>query len=92
METTTGSDRRVPIRTCVGCRERRPQPELHRCTLAPDGSPRVSRAAPGRGAWICGPECLEPARRSRGFERAWRRPLAPHVFDELRALLNQETN
>ena len=89
METTTLSDRSTPIRTCVGCRQPRTQLELHRCALAPDGSPLVSRTAPGRGAWICGTGCLDAARTARGFERAWRRPVPPHVLDELRALLSE---
>ena len=35
METVTTSD--APIRTCVGCRQRRPQHELVRCVLDADG-------------------------------------------------------
>ena len=83
---TTPSERRAPIRTCVGCRERRPQDELVRCVLT-DAGPLVSRTAPGRGAWLCGPGCLEPARRSRGFQRAWRRDVPPDLFDRLRTEL-----
>lgn len=90
METTTLSDRSAPTRTCVGCRERRPQNELHRCAITADGVPLVSRTAPGRGAWICGTACLDAARRARGFERAWRRPVPGRVFDQLRALLSED--
>ena len=83
-ETTTPSEPRGPIRTCVGCRRRRPQAELHRCVLVDAATPLVSRAAPGRGAWICGPDCLDPARKGRGFQRAWRRDLPHDLFDRLR--------
>uniref|UniRef100_UPI00345CDB5F YlxR family protein n=1 Tax=Ilumatobacter sp. TaxID=1967498 RepID=UPI00345CDB5F len=58
MTTTDG-----PIRTCIGCRVRRPQSELLRCVFAADGSVQVCRTAPGRGAWLCGAGCVEPARR-----------------------------
>jgi len=60
--------------------------------LADDGTATVSRIAAGRGGWICGPDCLEAARRTRGFDRAWRRPAPPDVFDQLRAHLNEHTN
>jgi predicted RNA-binding protein YlxR (DUF448 family) len=68
----TATDDRAPIRTCVGCRAKRPQAELVRCVLAADGCAHVDRYAPGRGAWLCGSRCLDAALRRRGFERAWR--------------------
>ena len=72
-----------PIRTCVGCRERRPQRDLVRCVLDADGSVRIDRDAPGRGAWLCGAECLDAARRRRGFDRAFRRPIDPTRLESL---------
>ena len=65
-----------PIRTCVGCRAKRPQAELVRCVLDADGVAHVDRRGRdgrgGRGAWLCGIDCLEPAMRRGGFERAWK--------------------
>ena len=87
METVTTSD--PPIRTCVGCRQRRPQHELVRCVLDADGTARVSRTAPGRGGWICGVECIEAARTRRGFERAWRLRSVADAYDRLRDELNR---
>jgi predicted RNA-binding protein YlxR (DUF448 family) len=58
-----------PWRTCVGCRARRPAPELLRLAAEPGGTggarvifdPKGQR--PGRGAWICmgSPQCLAKA-------------------------------
>ncbi|MGI9031561.1 MAG: YlxR family protein, partial [Ilumatobacteraceae bacterium] len=61
----------APLRTCVGCRRRRPQAELVRCAVTPDGRAVVDRRAVGRGAWLCPPPgpCFELAMRRRGFER-----------------------
>nr|MBO2503475.1 YlxR family protein [Thermoanaerobacterales bacterium] len=42
-----------PIRTCIGCRRRRPQSELVRFVRGPDGNPVEGRTLPGRGAWLC---------------------------------------
>jgi len=56
---------------------------LVRCVLDDDGSIRVDRRAPGRGAWLCGSGCVEPARRKRAFDRAWRTTVRPEAVDEL---------
>jgi predicted RNA-binding protein YlxR (DUF448 family) len=82
----------VPERTCVGCRRRRPQAELVRVTLTPDGHAALSRSAAGRGAWLCerdgglDHDCLDVALRRRGFERAWRRSVPDTALEELRRL------
>jgi uncharacterized protein len=82
---TPPDDPAGPIRTCVGCRAQRPQSALVRCVLAADGLAHVDRHGAGRGAWLCGIDCLEPATRRRGFERAWRVDgrLAPGVLAPL---------
>jgi predicted RNA-binding protein YlxR (DUF448 family) len=56
---------------------------LVRCVLDADGSIRVDRRAPGRGAWLCGTGCVEPARRKRAFDRAWRTTVRPEAIEEL---------
>ncbi len=66
----------VPIRTCLGCRQRKSQSELVRLVLGSDGrlcqDARHRRA--GRGAYIC-PDlrCLQQAARSKAFARSFRR-------------------
>jgi predicted RNA-binding protein YlxR (DUF448 family) len=82
---TTTVERRPPTRTCVGCRRRAPQTELVRCVLDGVGSARISRTAPGRGAWLCGPACLDPAIRRGGFERAWRTSVPASAISALAA-------
>jgi predicted RNA-binding protein YlxR (DUF448 family) len=54
-----------------------------RCAIATDGTVAIGRTAPGRGAWLCSPECFGTARRRRGFERAWRRPLPAGALEVL---------
>ena len=64
-------------RTCVGCRRVRPKAVMVRIVRGPDGSVNVDRSghAPGRGAYVCGRECLRLARgrlgralRARGYD------------------------
>jgi hypothetical protein len=53
-----------PIRTCLGCRQRRPKAELVRLVRREDGRLAVDRAGPGRGAYVCADaECAERALR-----------------------------
>ena len=84
---TQPGDAHVPIRTCIGCRRQHPQTRLLRCVLDAGGSIRVDRQAPGRGAWLCGPGCVEPARRKRAFDRAWRTTVRPEAIEQLSARL-----
>ena len=69
---------RVPLRTCVGCRQRGPVSELLRvvAVASADGfvlRPDSRRALPGRGAHVHPVSgCLESALRRRAFGRALR--------------------
>jgi uncharacterized protein len=73
----------VPIRTCIGCRNRTAATELLRVVVAPgsagpSGSPVVPdprRRMAGRGAWVHPDQrCVELAVRRRAFARALRVP------------------
>src|SRR5690606_37036214 len=66
-----------PVRTCVGCRRRRPAHEMRRIVLV-DGELREGRTLPGRGAWLC-PEraCAELAMKRRSIPRALRADIPP---------------
>jgi len=68
---------------CIGCRTHRPQAQLVRCTLGPDG-PTVSRTSAGRGAWLCSIECFDTAVRRKAFGRAWHHEVPTSTLDELR--------
>ncbi|MDO5719170.1 MAG: YlxR family protein [Actinomycetaceae bacterium] len=64
----------VPIRTCVGCRQRAPKDDLIRCVYdGPSESIVVDphRRHAGRGAWLHPVEtCVIRAIKSRAFTRA----------------------
>ena len=73
--------RAIPTRTCVGCRERAPKPDLLRVVVV-EGSgvggtvvPDLRGRLPGRGASLHPRlECLDLAERRRAFPRAFRVP------------------
>jgi predicted RNA-binding protein YlxR (DUF448 family) len=68
--------RRIPQRTCVGCRTVRPKRELIRVVRRPTGEIEVdfTGKVPGRGAYICPDvECLRAAVKGRRLDRALER-------------------
>jgi predicted RNA-binding protein YlxR (DUF448 family) len=74
---TTSPDRRVPQRTCVGCRQVRAKRELVRLVLPAEGPVQVDLTGKrnGRGAYICretGRTCLLQARKRKALTRALR--------------------
>ncbi len=83
------AQKKIPIRQCLGCRERFPKRELIRVVRSPEGTLSLDfkGKAPGRGAYLCGkPECLKKARKSKAIERA----LETAVPDEVYAALEEQ--
>jgi predicted RNA-binding protein YlxR (DUF448 family) len=55
--------RHIPERTCVACGSKKPKAEFVRVARSPQGQVSVDRTgkAPGRGAYVCGPDCWDTA-------------------------------
>jgi predicted RNA-binding protein YlxR (DUF448 family) len=66
-----------PVRSCIGCRTRRPVSALVRITRGADGL-AIDGPSAGRGAWLCrtargvSEACLAQAIARGAFARAWR--------------------
>ncbi|MBK6848739.1 MAG: YlxR family protein [Proteobacteria bacterium] len=93
------AERRAQLRTCVGCRQRRPRSELLRWVVDGGGRPRADlrRRARGRGAHSCAqPECLRRALARGALGRALKAPLLGAEFaslqGELLRALGQQRN
>ena len=91
-------DRRTPMRRCIGCRESFPQNQLIRLTLH-DEAIHVDRdgKSPGRGVYLCkNQECIEKARKSRAFQRNYKREIKMEItdaaFDEASAFVKEVVN
>ena len=79
--------KKIPMRQCMGCRERKEKRELIRVVRGTDGT--VSLYFPGtkhgRGAYICPKEeCLAKAIRSKALERSLKAPIGQTVYDALK--------
>ncbi|ADG98309.1 protein of unknown function DUF448 [Segniliparus rotundus DSM 44985] len=88
----------VPIRTCVGCRQRMPASALLRTAIVRQEASEVlvldfSRRLGGRGAWVCPKSaCVLAAGRKKAFARALRHPGTVDcsaVLDEVAAIEEQ---
>ncbi|MCR5088368.1 MAG: YlxR family protein [Oscillospiraceae bacterium] len=84
--------KKIPMRQCLGCRERRPKRELVRVVRSPEGEVHLdlSGKANGRGAYLCpDPDCLKRAVKSRALERAFEAPVPETVLSALQEELNR---
>ena len=88
MHTT----RKIPMRTCVGCRSKKTKKELIRVLKTPEGEIRLDPTGRqnGRGAYICAdPDCLAKARKNRGIERSLGCTIPDEVYDRLEEEMRQ---
>ncbi len=87
------TQKKIPIRQCVGCREKKPKRALIRIVKSPEGSISAdfSGKANGRGAYLCSNlECLKKAVKSRALERAFETAISQEVFDRLSREIEQK--
>ena len=79
--------KKIPMRQCLGCRERKPKKELIRVVRSPEGAISLDfkGKAPGRGAYVCpNEECLKKALRSKALDRSLETAVPETVMEELK--------
>ena len=80
----------IPQRQCMGCRERKPKPELIRVVRTPEGEIVADETGRknGRGAYLCRSEaCLNKALKIRALDRALEQPLTEAAVEALRQVI-----
>ena len=79
--------RKIPQRTCIGCRTVRPKRDLIRIVRTPAGEILLDPTGKqsGSGAYLC-PDtaCMEQALRKKQLERALEAAITPEIIDRLR--------
>ena len=86
------TDKRIPLRTCVGCNKKRTKQELLRVVRGPDGriAVDVTGRMNGRGAYLCKDmACLEAALKRKGFNRTFRVEITGDDTERLREFLDE---
>ncbi|NLA58946.1 MAG: YlxR family protein [Firmicutes bacterium] len=84
--------RKIPQRTCIGCRTVRPKRDLIRVVRTPEGEILLDPTGKqsGRGAYIC-PDaaCMEQALKKKQLERALEVAITPETIERLREELER---
>lgn len=78
--------KKIPMRTCIACREMKPKSEMTRVVKNADGEIRLDATgkAPGRGAYICrNEECLKKLRTKKLLNRAFLTDVAADVYERV---------
>ena len=78
--------KKIPMRQCMGCRERLPKREMIRVVRCTDGNVQLdfSGKLSGRGAYICPKaECLKKARKAKSLDRSLEVTIPEEVYDRL---------
>ncbi len=78
--------KKIPMRQCMGCRERREKRALIRVVRTTEGQITLNFSGKlnGRGAYLCpDAECLKKARKSKALERSLETPIPEEVYIRL---------
>lgn len=80
------SNRKIPMRKCVGCGEMKPKKEMLRVlrTTEEEFVLDTTGKKNGRGAYLCSSkECFLKAERSKGLERSFKQAIPAEVYERL---------
>lgn len=86
------TNKKIPLRMCVGCREKKPKAELIRIVRKPEGEiiTDTTGKISGRGAYICRcAECLVKAEKTGALSRAFEMKIDGEIYSSLREALKQ---
>ncbi len=84
------TQKKIPMRQCIGCQTSRPKKELVRIVRAPTGEISIDSVGkkPGRGAYLCpDPACLAKAQKKKALERSFEQAIPAEVYEALAAQL-----
>lgn len=79
--------KKIPMRTCIGCNEKKPKKEFIRVVKPSEGEIFVdfSGRANGRGAYICHDSaCLEKAIKTKRLSRVFEMEIDNEIYDKLK--------
>ena len=87
--------RKVPLRQCTGCGERKEKKELIRIIKTPEDLIEVDFTGKknGRGAYICNStECLRLARKRKSLERSLKTSIPDEVYQQIEKEMVSDDN
>mgnify|MGYP004605112991 CR=1 FL=1 len=87
-----GQTKKVPMRTCIGCRQVKNKKELIRVVKNKEGQVFVDLTGRqnGRGAYICAnKDCLEKAIKTKSLEKTLKTAIDGEIITQLRSQLGE---
>ena len=89
------TNKKIPMRKCVGCQEMKSKKELIRSIHTPEDELVVDSTGRknGRGAYICpNMDCFLAAKKTKGLERSLKMAIPEEIYEELqKEMQNIET-
>lgn len=82
--------KKIPLRTCMGCNQKKSKKELIRIVKSKTGLINIDRTGKqeGRGAYICDNiTCLEKVIKSRKLEKVLESKISEEVYNNLRGVV-----
>ena len=79
-------NKKIPMRTCIGCREMKPKLELMRVVKTPENEILLDLTGRknGRGAYVCkNKECLLKIRKRKALSNAFGMPVDDTVYENI---------
>lgn len=89
-----GQNRKIPMRTCIGCRQSKEKKELIRIVRDKENNVFVDLTGKqnGRGAYICEDvHCLEKTMKTKALEKTLKVSVDSEIFEKLKEQLG-DTN
>ena len=84
------SNKKIPMRKCVGCGEMKKEMIRVLRTMEDDFVLDATGKKNGRGAYLCrSQECLEKAVKSKGLERSFKQTIPEEVYERLKREMSE---
>ena len=85
--------KKIPQRTCIGCKEKKDKKDLIRIVKDKEGNITLDKTgrSNGRGAYICDNiQCLEKAIKTKTLARTFEMEIEETVYNELRGVISEK--
>lgn len=80
------TNKKIPMRKCVGCLEMKPKKELIRVVRTEENEfvLDATNRKNGRGAYLCPDhDCFQKAVKSKGLERSFKQAIPKEIYEKL---------
>lgn len=85
------TEKKIPMRKCIGCNEMKDKKSLVRIVRNNEGVINIDTVGkmPGRGAYICKcTECFDAAVKAKRLERSFKTKLPDDIYPRLREVIS----